>query len=136
MFETEGLHMPATTIASRWSRRSPKTSKAAEGHRKFRQFNEQLFHGFQPDCVITDFEPMTAYLANHHGLPLITSTTSTACGILQYQCPRDWKTRASHETIIRAMVPRPDVSLVTTFYCGPSSISERFCFRPSCGAKC
>src|SRR5262245_12938381 len=42
------------------------------GHRSLKQLRRKLFKEFQPDVVITDFEPMTAYLARRYDLPLIT----------------------------------------------------------------
>ena len=132
VFETEGLH-----IASEDNRVSvvktftENLRKLPEGQRKLRQLNEQLFHEFQPDCVLTDFEPMTAYLANHHGLPLVTIDNQHRMRYLDYPCPPGLENESLvTKTIIRAMVPRPDVSLVTTFYFGPVANQRTFLFPP------
>jgi uncharacterized protein (TIGR00661 family) len=90
-----------------------------------------LFHEFEPECVITDFEPMTAYLANHYDLPLITIDNQHRIRYMTYPCPASLKRDAIvTETIIRAMVPRPDVSLVVTFYFGEVRNERTFLFPP------
>ena len=43
-----------------------------DGFKSLQELRRTLFVEFGPDCVITDFEPMTAYLANHYSLPLVT----------------------------------------------------------------
>lgn len=132
VFETEGLH-----IASEDNRVSvvktftDNLRRLPEGQRKLRQLNEQLFHEFQPDCVLTDFEPMTAYLAHHHDLPLITIDNQHRMRYMDYSCPPGLENDSLiTKTIIRAMVPRPDVSLVTTFYFGTVVNQRTFLFPP------
>ena len=39
------------------------------GRKRLKELRRQLFDEFQPDCVITDFEPLTAYLANYYDQP-------------------------------------------------------------------
>jgi len=132
VFETEGLH-----IASEDNRVSVVKTftenllRLPQGQRKLRQLNDELFHVFQPDCVLTDFEPMTAYLANHHGLPLVTIDNQHRMRYLEYPCPPGLENDSLvTKTIIRLMVPRPDVSLVTTFYFGPVANERTFLFPP------
>ncbi|TCI05281.1 hypothetical protein EZV61_04805 [Corallincola luteus] len=89
-----------------------------EGTRAFNKLRE-LFKSFQPDCVITDFEPCTAYLANHYDLPLISLDNQHRMRYMEYACPADLKKEALlTETIIRAMVPKPWYSLITSFHTG------------------
>ncbi len=132
VFETEGL-----TIASADNRVSvvktftENLKRLPEGHRKLQQLREQLFKDFQPHCVITDFEPMTAYLANHYDLPLVTIDNQHRMRYMQYACPPGMETdNIVTRTIIRAMVPRPDVSLVITFLFGPTTNNRTFLFPP------
>ncbi|RCU49083.1 hypothetical protein DU002_12030 [Corallincola holothuriorum] len=61
-----------------------------EGTRAFNKLRE-LFKSFQPDCVITDFEPCTAYLANHYDLPLISLDNQHRMRYMEYACPADLK---------------------------------------------
>ena len=76
---------------------------------------ESLFKRFRPDCVITDFEPMTAYLAQHYGIPLMSLDNQHRMRYMEYPCPAGYRKDAIlTETIIRAMVPRPCVSLITS----------------------
>ena len=60
---------------------------------------------------------MTAYLAHHYDIPLITLDNQHRLRYMSYPCPSRYKKDALlTEAIVRAMVPRPDVSLITTFY--------------------
>jgi uncharacterized protein (TIGR00661 family) len=90
-----------------------------------------LFREFRPDCVLTDFEPMTAYLANHYDLPLISIDNQHRMRYMEYDYPEGMDVdRRVTKTIIQAMVPRPDVSLVTTFFFGPVENERTFLFPP------
>ncbi len=102
-----------------------------EGYRSLHRLRHEVFKEFQPDCAITDFEPMTAYLANHYGIPLITIDNQHRMRYLEYEKPAHSEVDAqTTKAIIRAMVPRPDVSLVTAF-CGGEARNERtFVFPP------
>jgi uncharacterized protein (TIGR00661 family) len=131
VLEIEGLHIASVenkisvveTFAGNLLRLS-------DGIRKLNELRA-LFHEFEPDCVITDFEPMTAYLANHYGLPLITIDNQHRIRYMEYPCPGFLKREALvTETVIRAMVPRPDVSLVTTFYFGEVKNDRTMLFPP------
>ncbi len=132
VFETEGL-----TIASRDNQVSlvktftENLMRLPEGHRKLQQLRQDLFKDFAPDVVITDFEPMTAYLANHYDVPLITIDNQHRMRYMEFDCPPGSETdRHITKTVIRAMVPRPDVSLVITFVQGPTTNDRTFLFPP------
>jgi len=102
-----------------------------EGYEALQQLRQRLFKEFQPDCVITDFEPMTAYLANRYSVPLITIDNQHRMRYMEYDCPPHLTVEAGlTKTIIRAMAPRPDVSLVTTFYFGETTNDRTFLFPP------
>lgn len=132
LFETTGLH-----IASVNNRVSPlKTlttnlQQLPEGHKKLRELKATVFKGFAPEAVITDFEPMTAYLAHHYDIPLITIDNQHRLRYMAYDYPPAMKNdRNLALGIIRAMVPKPDVSLVTTFYFGALKNRRTFLFPP------
>jgi uncharacterized protein (TIGR00661 family) len=132
VFETEGL-----TIASEDNQVSvvrtftENLKRLPEGHRRLQQLRKQLFKEFQPDVVITDFEPMTAYLANRYDVPLITIDNQHRMRYMEFDCPPGSEAdRHITKTIIRAMVPRPDVSLVITFVEGPTTNDRTFLFPP------
>ena len=132
VFETEGL-----CIASEDNKVSvvktftENLKRLPEGLKGLNGLRQKLFEEFQPDCVITDFEPMTAYLANYYSLPLITIDNQHRMRYLQYDGPSDMKAEARlTKTIIRAMVPRPDVSLVTTFHFEETTNDRTFLFPP------
>jgi uncharacterized protein (TIGR00661 family) len=129
--ETEGLHFAtsdnkvkvARTIIENLSR-LPRGGKKALEVRK-------LFKEYGPDCIITDFEPMTAYFANHYDLPLVTIDNQHRMRYMQYPCPRNLRADAlAAVTVIRAIVPKPDISLVTTFHFGDVKNDRTFLFPP------
>jgi uncharacterized protein (TIGR00661 family) len=101
------------------------------GSRAWQQLRDKLFREFQPDCVITDFEPMTAYLAQHYDLPLITIDNQHRMRYLAYECPPGFEFESQVTLhIIRAIVPKPDVSLVTAFHPGQTLNHRTFVFPP------
>lgn len=92
---------------------------------------KQTFEDFAPDLVITDFEPTTAYLGAHFGLPLITIDNQHRMRYMQYDIPPALRQDALiTETIIRAMVPTPWISLITTFHFNPLKNERSFLFPP------
>jgi len=131
VLEIEGLHIASVdNKVSVVETFADNLSRLSDGIRKLGELRA-LFHAFEPDCVITDFEPMTAYLASHHDLPLITLDNQHRMRYMSYPCPSSLKPDALvTETVIRAMVPRPDVSLVTTFYFGDLTNDRTFLFPP------
>ena len=132
VFRTEGLH-----IATEDNRVSPLRTLAhnlrrlPDGIERLRALRHACFKGFQPDCVFTDFEPMTAYLAQHYDLPLVTLDNQHRMRYMRYPRPAHLANAARvTEAVIRAMVPRPDVSLVTTFWRGEVLNERTFLFPP------
>jgi uncharacterized protein (TIGR00661 family) len=106
-------------------------SALPQGKASLETVKQELFKVFQPDCVITDFEPMTAYLANHYDIPLISLDNQHRMRYMTYPCPKRYKKDALiTEMVIRAMVPKPDVSLITTFYFGKLKNDRSFLFPP------
>jgi uncharacterized protein (TIGR00661 family) len=132
VFETEGL-----CIASEDNKVSivktftENIKRLPEGYRSLQRLRHEVFKEFRPDCVITDFEPMTAYLANHYGLPLVTIDNQHRMRYVKYERPPGSEVDArATKAIIRAMVPRPDVSLVTAFCFGETRNERTFLFPP------
>src|SRR5512145_2769819 len=115
VFETEGLHIASVdNKVSIVKTFTDNLMRLPEGHRALQLLKKTLFKEFGPDCVITDFEPMTAYLANHYNLPLITVDNQHRIRYMEFECPLNLKKdQFITETVIRSMVPKPDVSLVT-----------------------
>ncbi len=137
IFETVGLH-----IASANNRVAPlKTllsnlGRLPQGHKKLELLRRDIFKAFRPQVVMTDFEPMCAYLAHHYDLPLITIDNQHRLRYMQYDTPAPLKNdRRLTVQIIRAMVPKPDISLVTTFYFGELKNSRTFLFPPLLRSK-
>ena len=131
VLEIEGL-----TIASADNRVSmvrtftENIKRLPTGFKKLQELR-RLFDEHRPDAVITDFEPMTAYLADFNDIPLITLDNQHRMRYMEIDYPEDLEAEAKvTRTIIRAMVPRPDVSLATTFYFGKVLNARTFLFPP------
>ncbi len=129
--EIEGLHIASEeNQVSKMKTFTENMKKLPDGYRKLKEL-KALFKSFQPDCVITDFEPMTAYLANHYDIPLVTLDNQHRMRYMEYSVPDSLnKDRVVTELVIKGMVPKPDVSLVTTFYQGPLKNNRTFLFPP------
>jgi uncharacterized protein (TIGR00661 family) len=131
VFETEGLCIASVdNQVSVVKTFTENLKRLPEGHRKLQELRE-LFKEFQPHAVITDFEPMSAYLAQHYDVPLITVDNQHRMRYMRYECPpgRELESQVTR-TIIRAMVPRPDVSLAITFFFGEPTNRRTFFFPP------
>jgi uncharacterized protein (TIGR00661 family) len=132
MVETEGLHI--RTVENKVSVVKTFTgnlSRLSDGVRALREVRRRCFKDFAPDVVVTDFEPMTAYLASHYDLPLVTLDNQHRMRYMACpKAPHLAKDAFVTETVIRAMVPRPDASLVTTFYFGETKNDRTFLFPP------
>ncbi|MEW6072303.1 MAG: glycosyltransferase family protein [Planctomycetota bacterium] len=84
-------------------------TRLSGGVRKLWEMRERLFTDFRPAVVITDFEPMAAYLAHREDLPLVTIDNQHLMRYVSHPRPaRLRKDALVTETIIRAIVPRPD----------------------------
>ncbi|MGD8926397.1 MAG: glycosyltransferase family protein [Thioalkalispiraceae bacterium] len=102
-----------------------------DGVKTFRKTRKKLFKHFRPDFVFSDFEPTTAYLANYYKIPLISLDNQHRMRYMDYSKPAEYlKDALVTETVIRAMVPRPDISLVTTFHFGEVKNNHTFLFPP------
>jgi uncharacterized protein (TIGR00661 family) len=132
VFETEGLCIASVDNQVSVVRTFTENLKRLpQGHKKLQELKRTLFKEFQPDCVITDFEPMTAYLARHYDLPLISIDNQHRMRYMKYDHPPHLRAdRRMTKTIIRAMIPRPDVCLVTTFFFGEVKNDRTFLFPP------
>ena len=132
VFETEGLCIASEdNEVSVFKTVLENLRRLPQGHRRFQELRSELFQEFQPDCVITDFEPMTACLAHHHEIPLITIDNQHRMRYVKYDCPSELRLESRvTKNIIRAMVPHPDVSLVTTFFFGEVRNDRTFLFPP------
>lgn len=100
------------------------------GNRALWHFRD-LFQTWQPDVVITDFEPMSAYLAEFFGLPLITIDNQQRMRYVEYTEPPNRASEAKlTRRLIRAMVPWPSVSLITAFTQGQLKNERCFLYPP------
>ncbi len=130
--ETEGLHIATSeNRVSVVKTFTENLSRLSDGIRRLKEVRAQCFREFRPHAVLTDFEPMTAYLADHYDLPLVSIDNQHRMRYMAYPKPAHLaKDALVTETVIRAMVPRPDVSLVTTFFFGEVKNERTFLFPP------
>ena len=131
VFEIEGL-----TIASEENRVSvlktiaENLKRLPAGNRSLWQLRD-VFHAFQPDVVVTDFEPMTAYLAEYFEIPLITIDNQHRMRYVEYEVPPNREAEAKLiRRLIRVMVPWPSVSLITAIAPGKLTNDRSFLFPP------
>lgn len=132
VFEIEGLAIETADNRVSVARTVVENlSRLSRGTKRLSRLKTELFRKFAPDCVITDFEPMTAYLASRLDLPLVSIDNQHRMRYMKFPRPRHLRGDAAvTETVIRAMVPRPDVCLVTTFFFGPVLNDRTFLFPP------
>lgn len=99
--------------------------------RRCRKLRREGFREFRPDVVITDFEPMTAYLARLNDVPLITVDNQQRMRYMQYEPPPGMLfDRYMTVAIIAAMTPRPAASCVTAFVPGEPTNDHTWIFPP------
>ena len=132
VFETEGLSLQSVdNQISVVKTFTDNLARLGDGVRKLRELRGTLFRDFAPDVAITDFEPMVAYTAGSFDVPLITIDNQHRMRYMRYPLPeRLRKDALVTESVIRLMVPKPDVSLVTTFYFGELKNDRTFLFPP------
>jgi uncharacterized protein (TIGR00661 family) len=92
VFETEGLRIAnVENKVSVVKTFTENIRRLPQGHKRLQQLRQTLFKECQPHCVITDFEPMTAYLANHERLSVITVDNQHRMRYQEYDYPPDLK---------------------------------------------
>ena len=132
VIEVEGLHIATEdNRVSKVETFVENLKRLPEGMQRLRVLRREAFEEFEPDVVFTDFEPLSAYLAMHHDLPLVTIDNQHRMRYMR--CPRPEHLKAEAritETVIRAIAPRPDVSLITTFWFGEVLNQRSFLFGP------
>lgn len=98
--------------------------------RSIRRVRDEIRH-FRPDVVITDFEPVTAWLARLSGIPLISLDNQHRMRYMHFDTPPGMlMERRLTRWVIRCMVPSPDAALATTYFYGPVNNGRTFLFPP------
>ena len=113
------------TIAARDNRVSllrtfaENVKKLPRGARSAREIREKLFETFDPQLVICDFEPLTAHLALRERVPLLTLDNQHFVRYVEHErVPGRAREARTMLTLVRAMVPRSQRSIVTSFLPG------------------
>ena len=129
--EIEGLHIvcdnnrvrPLKTV---WHN----LRRGGRAIRRLKALREQV-RAFRPDCVITDFEPTTAWLAWWWRLPLISLDNQHRMRYMEFRSPaRLLLSRWITVLLIRLMIPAPSAALATTYYYGERKNDRIFLFPP------
>lgn len=129
--EIEGLHIVSENnrvrpLKTLWHN----VRRAASAWRRLRALQHKLDE-FQPDCVITDFEPTTAWLAWLRGVPLISLDNQHRMRYMRFRSPpRLLMSRWLTVLVIHLLVPSPRVALATTYYYGERKNDRIFLFPP------
>ena len=90
-----------------------------------------VFNEFKPDVVVCDFEPLTAYLAEHFDIPLISVDNQHNMRYVKHELPPHHKVEARvTRGIVKAMVPWPSVSLIISFVEAQTTNDFSFVFPP------
>jgi uncharacterized protein (TIGR00661 family) len=80
----------------------------------------RVFRSFKPDVVITDFEALTGYLANHHRVPLISIDNQAALARAKLEYPRKYMlASASAKAVVKTFMPVAKEYIITTFFTAP-----------------
>jgi uncharacterized protein (TIGR00661 family) len=91
----------------------------------------KLAEGWQIEMVITDFEPLTCHVAHRKELPLISIDNQHCLTNTQISYPMQYRRHAAAAKIVtRAMVPKADAYLVTSFFTAPIKKPRTFLFPP------
>jgi uncharacterized protein (TIGR00661 family) len=130
--EAAGLHIVSEDNRVRpWQTVLHNLRKSPEFVESARAVQRDLFDAFQPDCVFTDFEPITAHLAWWTGTPLVSIDNQHRMRYMEHPIPKGMHRDAfTTRFIIRRMVPRPRVALITTFYFGRLTSPRAAAFPP------
>jgi uncharacterized protein (TIGR00661 family) len=132
VFEVEGLK-----IASRDNRVSlahtlaQNVKRLPRGARSARALREALFEDFAPQLAICDFEPLTAHLALRERVPLVTLDNQHFVRYVEHErVPGRAREARTMLALVRAMVPRSQRSLVTSFLPGKPKNERTFLVPP------
>jgi len=129
--EIEGLHIVSIDNRVKILRTLQHNLRRAPRAIKYNKRLIKLFDDFSPDCVITDFEPSTAWMAMLRRIPLISLDNQHRMRYMKFRVPvslsfQKWLTRM----IIALMIPRPDIALATSLVVGESTSKKAAIFPP------
>lgn len=93
--------------------------RAPDAVRSIRRLS-RLADEWKIQVAVTDFEPLTARLARHKRLPLISIDNQHCLTHARITYPRQYrKEAAAAKLVTRLMVPRADAVLITSFFNAP-----------------
>ncbi len=86
---------------------------------------------FKPDIVITDFEGTVAYVAKTLGYKVICVCNNHSLTKLEYDVPKKYKADYMETIfIVKAIFPKADYHLITTFFYPPIKEDNVYLFPP------
>jgi len=101
------------------------------GARSAREVRAKLFEQFQPQLVISDFEPLTAHLALRERVPLVSLDNQHFQRYVEHElAPGLSREARTTLAIVRAIVPRSQRSIVTSFLPGKPRNERTFLVPP------
>jgi uncharacterized protein (TIGR00661 family) len=91
----------------------------------------QLCDGWGIDMVITDFEPLSCHIGHRRHVPVIAIDNQHSITNLDVALPREHRAdAAATKMVVRMMVPRANVYLVTSFFKARLRRPNTFLFPP------
>ncbi len=91
----------------------------------------ELAEEWQVQLVITDFEPLTCHVGHRKHLPVITIDNQHCLTNTAVTYPKEFaRDAAAAKLVCRLMTPRPDASLVTSFFTPRVKKAGTFLFPP------
>ena len=98
--------------------------------KSFRKINK-LFAEFKPQIIISDFEPLSALLANLEGLPLISIDNQHQLTHTEISYPPEYLQEVlAAKTVSRLMVHSAKAYLITSFFKTPIKHARTYLFPP------
>ncbi|HWZ82040.1 MAG TPA: glycosyltransferase family protein [Terriglobales bacterium] len=92
---------------------------------------KRLCDGWGTDLVITDFEPLSCHIGHRRHVPVIAIDNQHSITNLDVALPREHRAdAAATKMVVRLMVPRADVYLVTSFFSAKVKRRNTFLFPP------
>jgi len=92
---------------------------------------KKLSEEWKIDLVITDFEPLSCHIGHRRHVPVISIDNQHCMTNIEVSFPREHRAdAAATRMVVRMMVPRADVYLVTSFFSAKVKRQNTFLFPP------
>lgn len=91
----------------------------------------KIFKSYKPDILLTDFDGTTSYIANVLDIPVACICNIHSMTHLKYHVPKKYlKTSIKVKIVTKAIFPKADYHLITTFFYLPAKSDNVSVFPP------